>query len=306
MKLTKSMLKAFGLAVRDTETLPELAQALRKSRNWVSKVISELAEEGYLTKERSAGLHQSRVKVSLAGTPYALKLKELLFQYKTIDFSPILCGVRLDLLAALCLDWKDLRLASEQSGVSLAAVRLYAKQLLNRGVLQRQGRLYRVNQKAWPLLQGFLQELRNYSLLNGALKWKYKGEILFAIDDEKLKRGIYTGFASYADFGVMVGVVMPLCYIPARKLSREEIFVHSLLEVEDSRTLYLALTFYLKNKLKRAKAGRVAMQYDQFTRFAEFSQLLAAKEEKLKVGSLPAFELQDFKRVAAMYGVKSV
>lgn len=306
MKLTKPMLRAFSLAVRGSETLPELAKALGKSQNWVSEVVSELAEEGYIVKERKAGLHQSRVRAGLVGTPYALKLKELLFQYKTVDFSTILCGMRLDLLAALCLDWKGLALASQQSGVSLAAARLYARQLLNRGVLQRQGRLYRVNQKAWPVLQGFLQELRNYSLLNGALKWKYKDEEIFAIDDEKQKKGVYTGFARYAGFGITIGLVSQLCHVPARKLSKEEIFVHSLFEVEDSRTLYLALAFYVKNKLAKGKVEKAAMKCDLNTKFSELTQLLAAKGEKLKVGSLPEFERHDFRRVAAMYGVKNV
>ncbi len=306
MKLTKPMLRAFSLAVRGSETLPELAKALGKSQNWVSEVVSELAEEGYVAKERKAGLRQTRLRVRLSGTPYALKLKELLFQYKTVDFSPILCGMRLDLLAALCLDWKDLTLASQQSGASLAAARLYAKQLLNRGVLQRQGRLYRVNQRAWPVLQSFLQELRNYSLLSGALKWKYKDEEIFAIDDEKLKRGVYTGFARYSDFGITIGLVSQLCHVPARKLSKEEIFVHSLFEVDDSRTLHLALTFYVKNKLAKGKAEKAAMKCDLYTKFSELAQLLAAKEEKLKVGGLPEFELQDFRRVAAIYGVNNV
>jgi len=306
MKLTKPMLKAFSLAVRGSETLPELAKALGKSQNWVSEVVSELAEEGYVAKERKAGLRQTRLKTKLSGTPYALKLKELLFQYKTVDFAPILCGMRLDMLAALCLDWKGLTLASQQSGVSLAAARLYAKQLLNRGVLQRQGRLYRVNEKAWPVLQSFLQELRNYSLLNGALKWKYKDEEIFAIDDEKLKKGVYTGFVRYSDFGITIGLVSQLCHVPARKLSKEEIFVHSLFEVDDSRTLYLALTFYVKNRLARGKVEKAAMKCDLYTKFSELTQLFAAKEEKLKVGSLPEFELQDFRRVAAVYGVKNV
>ncbi|MBI3036586.1 hypothetical protein HYY73_02420 [Candidatus Woesearchaeota archaeon] len=306
MKLTKPMLRVFSLAVRGSETLPELANGIGKSQNWASEVVSALAEEGYVAKERKGRLHQSRVRVRLSGTPYALKLKELLFQYRTIDFSEILCGIRLDLLAALCLDWKDLALASGQSGVSLAAARQYARQLSDRGVLQRRGRLYRVNQKAWPVLQGFLKELRNYSLLNGALKWKYKDEEIFAIDDEKMKVGVYTGFARFADFGITIGLVGALCYVPGRKLSKEEIFVHSLFEIEDSRTLYLALAFYLKNKLEKRKVGKVAMKYDLYTTFSELAQLLAAREEKLKVGSLPEFELQDFRRVAAMYGVEDV
>ncbi len=67
-----------------------------------------------------------------------------------------------------------------------------------------------------------------------------------------------------------------------------------------------ALWTWVKNKLAKGKAEKAAMKCDLYTKFSELAQLLAAKEEKLKVGGLPEFELQDFRRVAAIYGVNNV
>lgn len=304
--ITKPMLKVSNLVIHGFETIESLAGNLKKSKNWVSEILTELEKEGFISKKREFGLRKSRIQITLANTPYALKLKDLMLEYNTIDFSTILSGVKIDLLTALCLDWKDLKTASAQAGISLSTASIYIRPLINRGILQRQKVLYKINRTAWPLLYEFLKEYRNFALLNGTVKWKYKDEILFEIDNESLKKGVYTGFYRYKDYGVKVNVVKALCYMPEKQLSKEEIFVHSLFEVNDSKTLYLALTFFLKNNLSRKKAEKIVVKYDLYTKFNNLLRILDSKEEKISVEGLPSFERSDFRRVANLYGVKNV
>ena len=195
MRLTKQMLETFKLIIHGQDSIPQLADTLEKSENRVSEVVSELEKEGFAAKEASFGTRGGRMRIKLAPTPHAAKLKDLILRYKATDFSGILTGAKLDLLAALCFDWKDLRTASEQAGVSFNTARAYIRQLRNRALLARQKRLYKLGR--WPELQDFLKEFRNFSTINGVVKWKYKDSMVFEIDDERLKKSAYTGFSIY-------------------------------------------------------------------------------------------------------------
>lgn len=306
MRLSKALLQVFKLVIHDYNTIAQLAQKLQKSNNWVSEVVSELEKEGFIAKEPSFSLYKSRKAISIANTPYALKLRDLMIEYKTIEFSQILSGAKLKLLSALCFDWKTLKVASSLAQISLITSRNAAKPLANRGILSRKKGMYRVNEKAWHLLLQFLKEYRNFSRLNGSVKWKYGDEIIFEIDEPKLKKGVYTGFSRYGDYGIVVHIVKALCHLPEIKLSKEDIFVHSLFEVEDSRSLYLCLAFFLKNKLSRNGTRQKAMFYDLYSAFKDFEMLLDSEGESIKTEHLPQFERKEFNRIARMYGVKNV
>lgn len=306
MKLSKPMLQAFKLVIHDYNTIAQLSRKLHKSKNWTSEVVSELEEEGFIAKESSFSLNKSRKKILVSNSPYALKLRDLMIEYKTIDFSQILSGAKLKLLVALCFDWKTLKSACSLAEISLIAARTASRELVNRGILSKQQGMQKVNSKAWPLLFDFLKEYRNFSRLNGSVKWKYNNEIIFEIDEPKLKKGVYTGFSRYADYEIKIHTIKALCYFPEKKLSKEDIFIHSLLEIDDSKTLYLCLVFFLKNKLLREKARQKAMFYDMHSAFSDFEKLLDSKEEVIKTEHFPQFDRKEFRRIAKMYGVKNV
>ncbi|MFH1848760.1 MAG: hypothetical protein ABH879_01085 [archaeon] len=306
MVLTKPMLEVLNLVIHGYSTIESIAETIKKSKNWVSEIVTMLENEWLIAKRKAFGIRKSRLSLALAATPHALKLKELLLEYNTIDFKEILAGVRLSLLTSLCLDWKDMKTASSQAGISMTTARIYTRNLINRGILQKNSRMYKVNTTAWPKLQEFLKEYRNFSTFNGTLKWKYKDEILLEIDNEMLKKGVYTGFGRYSDYGVRVNTIKVLCYVPEKQLSKEEIFVHSLFEINDSRTLYLALTFFLKAGLRRKKVEKMAMKYDIYTKFINLMTLLNTMDERMDIAGLPAFERSGLKRVMGLYGVKNV
>jgi len=156
------------------------------------------------------------------------------------------------------------------------------------------------------ILKEFLIAYRNYSHINGVVKWKYNEETIFELDNEKLIENNATGFYTYQNYGVKVGVISALCTLPKRKISKEEVFVHSLFEVNDPRTLYLAFTFYLKNKLNYKKVLPTAMKYGKYTMFENMASLLKSKNNKVKLETLPEFERNEFRRIASLYGVKNV
>ena len=306
MRLSKQMIEIFPKIAAGNNTIEGLAKSQNKSVNWITEVVQELENEGFVIKRRSYKIKGSRIVIELASTNHALKLKELIFQYQTIEFKEILSNSKVLFLAALSEDWTNMKIATELSNISKYAVERYRPMMKNRGIITERNNLYKINEKAWPVLRDFLIAYKNYSTILGQVKWKYNEESLFQVNSEKLIQDNTTGFYEYKNYGVSIGVISALCIQPKKNLSKEEIFVHSLFEVDDPRTLHLALTFYLKNNLSYEKVIPIAMKYGKYSMFENFVKLLKTKEEKVKFDYLPTYDRKDFMRIANMYGVKNV
>ena len=306
MRLSKQMIEIFPKIAAGNNTIEGLAKSQNKSVNWITEVVQELENEGFVIKRRSYKIRGSRIVIELASTNHALKLKELIFQYQTIEFKEILSNSKVLFLAALSEDWTNMKIATELSNISKYAVERYRPMMKNRGIITERNNLYKINEKAWPVLRDFLIAYKNYSTILGQVKWKYNEESLFQVNSEKLIQDNTTGFYEYKNYGVSIGVISALCIQPKKKLSIEEIFIHSLFEIDDPRTLHLALTFYLKNNLSYEKVIPIAMKYGKYSMFENFVKLLKTKEEKIKFDYLPTYDRKDFIRIANMYGVKNV
>lgn len=306
MKLTKPMLRVFSYLIRGENTLIKITQALKKSKYWTDIIINQLEKEGFIIKKRNYTMRGSRILVEVANTPHALKLKELLYKYPGISFEDLITEGRLLFLAAISEDWINTKGAVQLSGISKYTIDRYLSELKNRGVIEKNKNLYRINQKAWPLLKEFLMSYKNYSSLEGQVKWKFNNEILYEVNHKELIQDNATGFYRYKDYSIKVGLFTALCILPRNELSKEEVFVHSLFEVKDPRTLHLALTFYIKNNLNYKKVLPVTMKYGKYSMFDNFIKILKTKEEKVKFDNLPVFDKKDFIRIAKMYGVKNV
>jgi len=306
MKLTKPMLKAFFSIVHGDNTVTKVAHALCKSIKWTDMIINLLEDEGFIIKKRNYTLQGSRLLIEVASTSYAQKMRELLFESSGIPLEKVLTEGRLLFLAALSEDWTSIPIAVELSKLSKYSIERYRPALLKRGIIKRRKDLYTLNERTWLLLKDFVINYKNYSTIEGVTHWKYNQETIFEVQNEKNIQGSITGLNAYEQHGIQVGVISSLCIIPKRKLTKEEIFVHSLFEINDPRTLHLAIAFYLKNKLAYKKVMPLAMKYGKYTMFEDFVKLLNIKEDKVKLESLPTFDRKDFKRIADMYGVKDV
>ncbi|MBI4980600.1 hypothetical protein HZC30_03545 [Candidatus Woesearchaeota archaeon] len=303
MHLTKSMLGAYQEIIHGANTIDKLAGKLHKSANRISEIISELATNGFIIGKQKYHQQDSRLVIEISGTNYSLRLRELMIEYPYIKFEDILAESKLLFLAAISEDWISMSEALKLCRISKHTVNRYIRSFLNRGIVQKKRDLYTINAKMWPLLRQFILDYKNYGLIGGHIKWRFQEEMLFEVDREDNVQGETSGLVRYRDYGVFVGVISALCYIPKKKLRKEEIFVHSLFEVDDPRTLHLAATFYVKNKLKYLKVLPVAMKYGKYTLFQSFMKIFESEQDLLKLDLLPPFDRKDFKRMAQMYSV---
>ncbi len=306
MYLTKPQLAAYAEIIRGANTVDKVVAKLHKSPNRVSEILSELEQEGFILKKPDYHQRGSRWGIEISGTNYSLRLRELMMEYQSIKFEDLLAGSKLLFLAALSEDWISLPEALKLCQISRHTVNRYIRNFLQRGIVQKKYGLYILNAKMWPMLRQFILDYKNYGLFGGHIKWRFQKEMIFEVDREENLQGEISGLARYRDYGVEVGVISALCYLPKKKLSKEEIFVHSLFEVDDPRTLHLAATFYIKNQLKYYKVLPVAMKYGKYTMFQNFMKLFDSEQDVLKLDVLPPFDRTDFKRIARMYGVKNV
>ena len=306
MRLNKGMIQAFTNIVRGSNSIEKLAFVLKKSYNRTVEIVQDLEKEGFVIKINNYNLTGSRKIIDLASTSHAIKLKDLIFEYSTVRFEDLLSDSKLLFLVALSDDWINIDMVSELTQVSKYMISRYTSMMKNRGLIIQENKLYKINEKAWALLVEFLKAYKNYAIIKGHVKWKYQEYILFEVDDNSLIQGSLTGFVRYEDYGIKIHTIKSLCLLPEKKLTKEEIFIHSMFEINDPRTLHLALVFYIKNNLKYKKVILLAMKYGKYTIFNNFIQLLKVKEGKIKIDTLPVFDRKDFIRIADLYGVKNV
>ena len=306
MRLSKPMIQIFTNVSQGANTIEKLAKLRNKSINWISEVLQELTTEGFITKQANYSSKGSRKIIEIAGTIHAQKIKEVILYYDTIAFEDILADSKILFLSAISQDWITLHTASQLSKVSIYTIQRHTRALQNRGIIIKKNSLYTINEKAWSGLKEFLIAYRNYITINGVVKWKYQNEVIVQVSTEQNVDGSITGLANYDAFGVQVLTIKALYFLPKREISKEETFIHSLYEVEDPRTLHLALTFFIKNKLSIKKLIPMAMKYGVYSKVKEIEQLLKTKEDIVRMDSLPVFERKDFIRIASIYGVKYV
>lgn len=250
-----------------------------------SKIIMQLEKKGFCLKKRRF----KEVMVFPAQTIHAQRLKELLIQRKGFKevFKGFLYGLDLRILLCSLFDWKTTKDIAMQLGLSTKTIQNRMYSLKNKGLFIRQGRKFKFNDKNWPKLYAFLSDYRNFFPFGNVL-WKFEDEVVFEVSRKKDIKGTITGFTDYVNHKVPVGVVKYCCYLPKKRLSKEEVFVHSLLEIEDdTRLLELAVVFYYKNKLNKKKLKLLSKKYDCSALLQDFFKVIKSKEEKIITDNLP-------------------
>jgi predicted transcriptional regulator len=220
----------------------------------VSRIITSLQDKGLI--ERAGG------DILLAGTPPAEAFKRLYYTHRSSPLPEILSGRRVELLSRLDSFQKSLETLAGETGISSDTVYYYLQGFLRLGITSRskEGRayLYSFNYILWKDLKNFISSLQEYQVLRlvprEALFIKsYEDSVLFK--SLRQQDATPTSFSAYRDYGIQLGLRDNYYTLPERKLSIQEIFIHSLDSAEDYRQRLFCILFYLKNRdeLKEAR-----------------------------------------------------
>ena len=187
-------------------------------------------------------------------------------------------------------------------------IRPRIKFLASNGLIMKKGRRYAISSKQEKVI-AFLQSLRNFSKKNGIVLWKFGNDALLKTNKASDVKGMLTGFNKYADFGVEINTISFLYHANMRKLSVEDVFIHSLFEVNDQRTFAFAVTLYAKQKLHlKRKKEKIIELAEKFDKLEEVNRIInvydAIKNKKIKESA--AFSLVDMKEIKRLFDLYKV
>ncbi len=291
--------------VNGTDNLPELALKTNLSRNRCSELAIELEKTHFLVGER---LGMKR-KLRLSDSSIATSFREMYLTKPYMKYLDFLYGTKLDLLQLLIYEPKSVDVLSRITNISKGIIRANLRILRYANLLWREKSKYLFAKKAHPLIYSFLNALRTFTPKNKRILWKFNEEELFRAREESMITEL-TGFNRYGDFGVEVRTVDYFCITPKRKLTKKEVFIHSLLQIGDEpRLLGLAIAFYLKNHLERAGLDFLISKYDINGLFQEFIKtvdILNTGKERIENTKIPSITRHKIEEILYLYGVKNV
>ncbi len=294
--ISKRMIKVLSSITSGLNTREKIAKNLGLSKTWISEIITKLEKSKFIYKKRKG----NAVYLELSYISFAQEFKNMIENNPNIKFEEFLYGLNFRILSFCLFDWKTSEIIATQLNLNKKTIWNRLSVLTSRGLLKKNKEFYMTNEKAWPILYSFLEEYRMFYNGKGKVLWKFKDEKVFCITKEEDIEGSLTGFSQYSKFKVPIIVVRHCCYLPKKNITKEEIFMHSILQITDSREIMLALVFYLRNNLNKESLHNLSIKYDCRIKLEDLYKIL--KQEKTDI--FPLIKEKELKEFFEQYGVK--
>ena len=245
MKISKPEILLLEKMAKGNKTVKELAEALRKSEKQIYVTARKLAEKGFI--RRLNGILEPERTVYIA----------LLLQMMTKmpNLAPILSDSGIQILTAT-LKPVTIQEIIDETGLKRIAVYDKIWEAKRRSMVKKRGSTYELNERIWPEMKEFLEELKRYEAtidkripVSSIIYKKNDDEIVFSSREEL--DASKTAFSAYEEYGIKLLTATEYYYMPKRKLTKQDVLVHSLNVFEkdkDIRTLILVGLFYAKFK----------------------------------------------------------
>ena len=297
MALKKSDIRVLVEITRGSANRIDLSKKLKVSPNYLSPILRRLARLEFIYLEKKG----KKLSINLSDTQFALSFKSILIQDPGTDYAGFLYGLNHKILSYCLFSSKTYSDIALQLHISKKTVMNQSLRLRNRQLLVKENDSLVFNKQSWPALYKFLSDFRNFSGI-GNILWKFEDEIFF--ESQSFMDATITGFSAYSSFGIPVNVIRQSYYLPKRKLSKEEIFIHSLLQIRDTRLLELAVAFYYNNNPSGSVLSKQSAKYDCSDKLNDFYKVLQLKEGQIKMSTLPLASAKGIKEMLEIYKVR--
>lgn len=243
MQFSKTELDVVSQIGDGNKTIAGIAKALKMSSSQAYRVAKKLSGKGILNMKKGVLHPEPKTHVSLLMNimSYAPKL------------AVPLSGTGLNIYTSL-LEPKTVKDVGSETGFHKTTVLKKINQGRRMSLLILDNKKYRVNEKIWQNVRDYLMEMRRFDEcvdsrvpVNSVIYFKNDKEILFSskedIDAET------TAFSAYAKYGIMILGITNYYYLPKKRLSRKDVFMHSLYAAEkenDIRILIFVALFMAK------------------------------------------------------------
>ncbi|MBM3199983.1 hypothetical protein FJZ53_03510 [Candidatus Woesearchaeota archaeon] len=247
MKLPQTELRILEQVSQGNTSVVGIAKAIRRSEKQVYRASQKLAKKGFLEMSRGTLNPKKASHITI--------LLNILSEYPNLV--QLLSGSGISILSAL-LEPKMVKDVVKETGLRKSVVYKKLKQARNISVIKQEGRQYFFNEQIWCKLKDFLEEFRKLLEItdprvsaSSVIYYKNEKEILFSSRAEQ--DAALTAFSAYQSYGIKILTATNYYYLPKKRLSEKEVFMHSLYvaekEMSISHLIYIIL-FYLKFKKK--------------------------------------------------------
>ena len=224
-------------------SVSELSERTGFCVSYVSERINALKGRGFLFKKREG----KKVIVSL-NPSFSIHLRRLTDRF---DLGMLFSGKK-DALLLHLLKPGSVGELEKETGLSQAQIYKDLRGLKQIGAVKEIEGRYSIHPEMDELVR-MVEFLRDEELYRGVeegviVLWRKGDEILKKAPKGFKVDGVKTAFSRFSGSGVEYLPVNEYLYQPIKKLSLEEIFVHSLVTAETKTQLGMCVVFFLKNK----------------------------------------------------------
>ncbi len=235
---------------KGNRVVPEIAKTLHISLSQTYRVAQKLSQKRILILVKSFLQPEMKTHINLLLTLLS----------KAANLSRPLSATGLQIYLTL-LEPKTIKEIEKETGLHKTTILKKINQGRKMSLLLIKDKKYRINEKVWPDAKECFIELKKYEdsidlriPVNSVIYYKNATEIIFSNKEEI--NAEKTAFSAYARFGIKLLLITNYYYLPKRKLSKVNVFIHSLKVAEksrDSRDLIFVALFLAKYKKELSK-----------------------------------------------------
>ncbi len=246
MQLSQTELNILNQVAHGNDRIKVVAKNLNKSNSQIYRAQQRLSENGFLNLKKGKLDPERSTNSSL--------ILNLLTRY------PNLIGLFSDSgLKILTSILKPKSINEIMRETNLNKSTIYKKIRLGRNISAitvDKNQKFTINEKIWPNLKDFLEQNKKleYTIdkripVNSVIYHKNENEILFSNISEL--KATPTAFSIYEKYGIKLLLPTNFYYLPNKKLSKQDILLHSIYIVnkeKDYRYIIYLVLFYVKFK----------------------------------------------------------
>ncbi len=287
MNLSKTELQILAQMAAGNNSINKIAAALNKSLPQIYRSGQKLIRKGWIIPSRGEYCPVKNTLCSLL----LQNLREFPSLIEPFSDSGIL------ILSHLTEPKSGQEL---KNGLKISRTQIFKKigQAKTISLLKKENGKYVLNDKIWVRAVNFLRELNTYEEnvdsrvpLTSTIYYKTEKEIVFS-SPEELDAAL-TAFSAYGRYGIKLISPVKYYFLPKKKLSKKEVFIHSVYVTEkekEARNLIYLTMFYLKHK----KTLKTVKHY-----------LVEEIKLMLQGQQIPGYpSLQEIKEKAEIYDIK--
>jgi hypothetical protein len=247
MRFSKTELKLLEQVALGRNNVIELADALKKDKSQIYRMIRSLENKGFLRLK-------NKIIEPSPTTHVQLLLQELSRQPSFIED---ISGCGLKLYQSIRDKPKSIREIEKATGIRQGMVFHKFRIAKKKSLVKKIGKKYNLNSELWRGLAEFLRESERYEQAydkrippGSVIYHKTDQEIVFSTKAEC--DATLTGFSAYGMCGLKIHPIDHDYCLPKRRLKINDVFIHSIYRCEkdmSAQNLLLLTLFYLKHKL---------------------------------------------------------